>query len=804
MTDEKAESPDPGDDVENSDPRPEAEGPDLDQDAEGSDTGPAPGPPGPEEEPEALPLGDISREFGPYRILRVLGRGGMGIVYLAEQTSPIRRRVALKVLKAGLDTEQVIARFESERQALAVMDHPNIAKVFDGGMTPEGRPYFAMEAVYGIPITRYANNHRLSVPQRLRLFLSVCSAVQHAHLKGVIHRDLKPSNVLVVSGESTPVVKVIDFGLAKAVGVGLSEHSVVTQHGQQLGTPDYMSPEQGSVSGLDVDSRTDIYSLGVILYELLVGCRPLVLLTRPGEDLARALEETEVPRPSVRVRSLGDDADSVAHDRGATADSLRSQLRGDLDWIILKAMEKDRRRRYETAGALAMDIMRYLDDEPVLARPPSPTYRLGKFVRRNRAGVVAATVALVAILAGGTAATAGLIHALAERERAEQAAATAQQAAAFLADLFEASDPAAAGGTTLTARDLLDRGAARIPTEFAEQPAVQAMLLRTIGIAYQRLGAYDEAAALLEQAVVLGERASPPDEAELAEALHRLGMVYRTQGRAGEAESALQRAVDLSRQLGGPSSPELLTRTVTLAGLYISLGRYGDADPILQEVMEIQEDLLGPDHPDVANTLFTRGALHLSMRDAETAMPFLQRSLAIRESTLDPDHPLIARSLLNLSSGLILQKEYSQAEVMARRAAEIFEHTLGPDYLELGYAWHNLGKIRWAWTEYTEAEEYLLRAWRVKEAALGPDNITLATTYRVLGNVHRDQDRLDDAEPLYRDALAILDGSVDPGDPRILETLDDLATLLRMADRPDEAAEVEDRAAAPRAQAPPG
>ena len=795
MTDEKAESPDPGDDAEGSDPGP---------DAKSSETGPDAGSPGPGTDPETIPLVDGSREIGPYRILRVLGRGGMGIVYLAEQTSPIRRRVALKVLKAGLDTEQVIARFESERQALAVMDHPNIAKVFDGGMTPSGRPYFAMEVVYGIPINRYANNHRLSVPQRLRLFLSVCSAVQHAHLKGVIHRDLKPSNVLVVSGESAPVVKVIDFGLAKAVGVGLTEHSLVTQQGQQLGTPDYMSPEQASVSGLDVDSRTDIYSLGVILYELLVGCRPLILLTRPGEDLARALEETDVPRPSVRVKSLGDDADSVAHDRGATADSLRSQLRGDLDWIILKAMEKDRRRRYETAGALAMDIMRYLDDEPVLARPPSPSYRLSKFVRRHRAGVAAAAVALLAILAGGTAATAGLVHALAERERAEEAAATAQQAAAFLADLFEGSDPAMAGGTTLTARDLLDRGAARIPTEFAEQPAVQAMLLRTIGIAYQRLGAYDEAAALLEQAVALGERASPPDEPLLAEALHRLGMVYQTQGRAGEAEAALQRAIDLSRQRGEPASPELLTRTVTLAGLYVSLGRYGDADPLLQEMTEIQEDLLGPDHPDVANTLFTRGALHLSMRDAEAAMPYLERSLAIRERALDPEHPLIGRSLLNLGAGHILMEQYDEAETVTQRAAEIFEHTLGQDHRDMGFAWHNLGKIRWAWGEYDEAEDFLLRAWRVKEAALGPDNITMPTTYRILGNVYRDQGRLDSAEPLYRDALAILDGSVEPGDPRILETLEDLATLLRMAGRPDEAAEVEARAAAPRADVPTG
>jgi eukaryotic-like serine/threonine-protein kinase len=788
MSDENAERPEP--DPGSPDPEP----------------GPGPGGPfsGPGPDDGSPPLVDGSPDVGPYRLVRVLGRGGMGVVYLAEQTAPIRRRVALKVFKGDVDSKRILARFESERQALAVMDNPNIAKVYDGGVTSSGHPYFAMEVVYGIPITRYAKNHRLSVDQRLRLFLSVCSAVQHAHLKGVIHRDLKPSNVLVVSGGPSPAVKVIDFGLAKAVGAGLTEHTLDTMQGQQLGTPDYMSPEQASMSGIDVDTRTDVYSLGAMLYELLVGCRPLVLAVSPGHDLARALDETEVPRPSVRLRSLGDSIPSIAHERGTTPDSLRKKLRGDLDWIILKAMEKDRRRRYDTVSGLAMDIMRYLDDEPILARPPSPLYRMGKFVRRHRAGVVAASVAIVALLAGGTAATVGLMQAVEERNRAEQAALAARQATDFLADLFEASDPGQTGGEVILAKDLLDRGGARVEEELAGQPAVQAVLLRTIGVAYQRLGEYGDAASLLERAVALGEEASPPDRAELAHALQRLGMVYRVQGRAAEAETALQGAIDVRREVDSSPSPELLSKINSLAGLYISLGRFAEAAPLLGQVAAMQETLLDPGHPELANTYFTRGALHLRMREARTAMPYLERALAIREAALGPEHPLIARTLLNLGAGHLILEEYEEAEVVTRRSAEIFERTVGENHLELGYALNNIGEARFALGDLATAEDYLLRAWRVKEGAVGPGNPHMPSTFRMLGNVYREQGRLEEAERLYRDALAILETSVEPGDPTILETLDDLARLLRLAGRAGEAAEVEARASALSAADPPG
>jgi len=289
----------------------------------------------------------------------------MGVVYLAEQSAPLRRRVAIKVLKLGMDTEQVVARFESERQALAVMDHPGIAKVFDSGVTASGRPFFVMEVVHGTPITNYADTHRLSTGDRLRLFMDVCAAVQHAHMKGVIHRDLKPSNVLVTVTEGGPGVKVIDFGMAKATGVGLTEHTLVTQFGQIIGTPEYMSPEQAEVNGLDVDTRTDVYSLGVMLYELLVGARPFDLSTRPVFAFPHVLREEEVTRPSTKLTSLGETLDVVARYRQTTPEGLRREVRGDLDWIILKALEKDRTRRYETANGLRLEIQRHLDHQTV-------------------------------------------------------------------------------------------------------------------------------------------------------------------------------------------------------------------------------------------------------------------------------------------------------------------------------------------------------------------------------------------------------------------------------------------------------
>ncbi len=369
-------------------------------------------------------LEEEGEQIGRYKLLQKLGEGGFGIVYMAEQREPVKRRVALKIIKLGMDTRQVVARFEAERQALAMMDHPNIAKVLDGGATDTGRPYFVMELVRGVPITRYCDEAGLGIRERLGLFIQVCQAVQHAHQKGIIHRDLKPSNVLVTLHDGEPVPKVIDFGIAKATQQELTEKTLFTQFQQLIGTPAYMSPEQAEMSGLDIDTRSDIYSLGVMLYELLVGRTPLEsreLLKGGHEEIRRRIREQDPPKPSTRVSTLeGRERVLVARQRQVDPAALGAELRGDLDWIVLKALEKDRRRRYETANGLAQDLRRHLNHEPVLAAPPDRLYQMGRYIRRHRAAVAGAITPVpggvgpmtIACLLANTVTTASLINGL--------------------------------------------------------------------------------------------------------------------------------------------------------------------------------------------------------------------------------------------------------------------------------------------------------------------------------------------------------------------------------------------------------
>jgi serine/threonine protein kinase len=354
-----------------------------------------------------LALEAIGTKIERYRLLERIGEGGFGVVYLAEQQEPVQRRVALKLIKAGMDTKEVIARFELERQALALMDHPHIARVLDGGATENGRPYFVMELVRGVPITQYCDQNNLATPERLQLFVKVCQAVQHAHQKGIIHRDIKPSNVLVEQQDAEVVPKVIDFGVAKALGQRLTEKTLFTGSTQLIGTPAYMSPEQAEMSGLDIDTRSDIYSLGVLLYELLTGVTPIdrekLAKARP-EEIRRKICEAEPAKPSTRLRALGDQLAAVAKRRRSEAAALSRLMRGDLDWIVMRCLEKDRSRRYATANGLAMDIARHLNHEPISAAAPSALYLTKKFIARHKAGL-ATTIVLFLLVASGTVAT---------------------------------------------------------------------------------------------------------------------------------------------------------------------------------------------------------------------------------------------------------------------------------------------------------------------------------------------------------------------------------------------------------------
>jgi eukaryotic-like serine/threonine-protein kinase len=730
--------------------------------------------------------------IGPYKVLGILGEGGMGVVYLAEQVTPVRRRVALKILKLGMDTRQVVARFQSERQALAVMDHPNIAKVLDSGVTEEGRPYFVMELVHGTPITSYADTHRLTTTERLRLFMDVCAAVQHAHHKGVIHRDIKPTNVMVAVQDERPVVKVIDFGIAKAVGLGLTDSTLVTRTGQMLGTPEYMSPEQAEMSELDVDTRTDIYSLGVMLYELLVGVLPFELSAKPDYVIAHTLRDHEVLRPSVRLTSLGDALPTVARYRRTNPDTLRREVRGDLDWIILKAMEKDRTRRYDTARGLANDIRRHLEDEPVRARPLSARDRIGKFVRRNRTPVLAGAVALAAVLAGSAATTLGFLHARAEQRRAEQAAITAEQVTDFLVELFRVSNPGEA--PDVSARELLDRGVERVPGALSDQPAVQARLLRAMGDVYRNMGLYQSAGPLLEQAVAIQEGRGRDGEAELARALRSLGILYRRQGRNAEAEAVLKRAVDLGRT-GPAETLELASTKRSLAAVYQVLGRYGDAEPLLREVLAIQESSLPSDDPDLAITVSNLAAMHLLQRRPDLAEPYQRRSLAIAERQHGPDHYRVGVGLVNLGRLYLQLGRTPDAEAAFSRALGILTRAMDPDHPYIGDALLGLAEVNWARGEYDEAEAQLLRSLEISEQTVGLEHTDVAPRLRWLGNVYREQGRVGEADAAYQRALRIFAATMDIPDASVRETYEDYARHLRLTGRAGEAAALEARAA---------
>jgi len=498
--------------------------------------------------PAEEPVGEAAaaRRAGAYRLVEPLGKGGMGEVWLAEQERPVRRRVALKLIKPGMDTGEVLARFEAERHALARMDHPGIAKLLDAGESSEGRPFFAMELVEGAPLTEYCDARRLGTRARLELFAEVCAAVQHAHQQGVVHRDLKPSNILVSwAGAGGHRVKVIDFGIAKALGDPLGDYTLATVRGQLLGTPQYMSPEQAGAG--PVDTRTDVYSLGAILYELLTGDTPLsreVLRQEAIDETLRLVREREAERPSTRLDAL--DAEAASR-RGETADRLRRQVRGDLDWIALKALEKEASRRYQSADSFAADLRRYLNDEAVEACPPSGLYRLRKFARRNKA-LATATGAVAAVLVVSTAASARwAVEATAAARLAEDRLAQIDAVPEFLFESFRLPDPilpenAGRNGDAVLAVDILDHAAEKARVEFAEQPLMLARILEAIGQTYQGLGSYGKASDILS----IAERASRDVATEDPEFRYRLlslgSEAFRAQGRSSEALAASERA----------------------------------------------------------------------------------------------------------------------------------------------------------------------------------------------------------------------------------------------------------------------
>jgi non-specific serine/threonine protein kinase/serine/threonine-protein kinase len=725
------------------------------------------------------------RTIDNYRLLQKVGEGGMGEVFVAEQLRPIRRKVAFKVIKRGMDTAQVVARFETERQALAMMEHPCIAKVFDAGSTPRGRPYFVMEYVPGVPITQHCDRNRLATRERLELFIQVCEGVQHAHQKAIIHRDLKPSNVLVAIQDGNAMPKIIDFGVAKATAQSLTEKTMYTQLGQLIGTPEYMSPEQAEMTGQDIDTRSDVYSLGVLLYVLLVGALPFDAkeLRRAGfDEIRRRIREIDPPRPSTRISTMGDASSLSAQNRGADLSALRSQLRGDLDWITMKALEKDRTRRYGSPSELAADIRRHLEDEPVLACPPSATYKMQKFVRRHRFGVAAATAVFLLLVSFAVTMAVQANRIAKERDRANQEAETASQVSGFLEGLFEVSDPSEALGNTITAREILDKGSGRIRQELGDQPRVQARLMDTMGRVYRNLGLYDQARPLLEEAVEIQRGELGPEHPELAGSLKDLGNLLKSSGDYEAAKPVFERALTIRQAALGPEHPEVAAVLNDLATLHLLLRDYETARPLFERALEIREKALGPEDPLVAMTLTNLAILYRRSGDNRQAQRLYERALGIQEESLGPEHPDVANTLNNLATLHMRSKEYETARPLFERSLAIREKVLGPDHPDVAVTLNNLGILMESMGKHREAQGLHERALVIREQALGPEHPDVAYTLSNLAYLARVAGDFNEAESLYRRALAIRENALGRRHPRVAVVYYNLAALAALQD----------------------
>ena len=622
---------------------------------------------------------------GRYRLTERIGEGGMGSVWAATQTEPVKRKVAVKLIKAGMDSKAVLARFDAERQALAVMDHPHIAKVLDGGLH-DGRPYFVMELVKGVPITTFCDERKLTPAQRLELFVPVCQAIQHAHQKGVIHRDIKPSNVLVALYDDKPVPKVIDFGIAKATGAALTEHTLNTGFGAVVGTPQYMSPEQASLNNLDIDTRSDVYALGVLLYELLTGSPPFSgkeLQKKGMLEMLRVVREEEPPRPSHKL-STADALPSLSANRGTEPKKLTGMLRNELDWIVMKALEKDRTRRYETANGFAADVLRYLSGEAVQAHPPGAGYRLKKFVRRNRVQVLAASLVLLALLAGVGGTTIGLFEAkrqegfvraeakakgealqaeAEERKKADAAKVEAQAKEAeansvvkfFEEQVFAAARPKGQGGGLDAGVTLRDAVAASVPaleTGFAEQPLVEARLRLVLGQTLFYLAEHEQARAQFERALALYTRHRGPEHLDTLQSMNSLANSYAELNCPADALKLLEEMLAILKRVLPPDHPYRLSSTMNLALCYADLDRHDDALKLFEETLANQKRVLPKDHPDTLFSMMNLANCYTDLNRPADALKLHEETLAIQKRVLPKDHPDTLKSMHNLANSL--------------------------------------------------------------------------------------------------------------------------------------------------------
>ncbi|MDX2032167.1 MAG: serine/threonine-protein kinase [Blastocatellia bacterium] len=699
--------------------------------------------------------------IGVYSITRLIGRGGMGAVYEAQRDDEqFQQQVAIKIIKRGMDTDFIRDRFLRERRILASLDHPLIARMFDGGTTPDGLPYFVMEYVDGEPITDYCRRAGLSVAERVRLFRAVLPAVQHAHQKLIIHRDLKPSNILITK-DGAP--KLLDFGIAKLLSPDPGETPTRTETGLRLMTPDYASPEQ--VRGHAAATTTDVYSLGVVLYELLTERRPYEFRTSLPAEIERAICETGIEEPSKVVARMA----------GEPARRAR-RLSGDLDNIVMMAMRKEPERRYPSVEQFSEDLRRHLVGLPVVARKDTFGYRAGKFVRRNKAGV--AILALLGVLVVAMAVQAARIAR--ERDRANQEAAAARAVTQSLVAMFEFADPGRSRGNVITARELLDQGAERVVRELNDQPLVQARLMDTIGQLYQSIGFYDRAQPLLEESLRIRRRMLGPEHVDVAATLKHLGDVVNLKGDYAASEALFRESLAMRRRLLGNAHPDVAESLSSLGALLVTRGNYPEAEVLLREGLAIRRNLYGEEHTAVAESLNSLGRLLSDQGKLGDAASLYRQALAIRRKLYGGEHPLVALNLNNLAAMLQELSDYDGAEAMFREALTMRRKLLGEEHPDTIVSMANLASALQDMRKYDESEQLYRQVLALRRKLLGEDHPKLAITMNNLATMLRDKGDYEKAEPLFRQALAMRRRQLGAAHPDVGGSLNGMGLMFHL------------------------
>ncbi|MBL8138666.1 MAG: serine/threonine protein kinase [Acidobacteria bacterium] len=741
--------------------------------------------------------------LGPYKIVRMLGEGGMGAVYLAERDDDeFLQQVAIKVARGLLDPERV-RQFRTERQILAWLEHPNIARLFDGGTTADGLPYLVMEHVEGQPIDAYCNQRRLDVAARLRLFLDVCDAVSHAHRSLIVHRDIKPSNIMVTD-EGVP--KLLDFGIARLALEGAPDAAAAGAGPQGMMTPYYASPEV--VRGGQVTTAADVYALGVLLHELLTGTRPLRFRTMTSEEVERVVCHVDPRPPSLAARDTDDQgpppADRAA-ERQTTPEALAAQLAGDLDAIVARALHKAPAQRYASVEALAADIRAALEHRPVSARPQTWRYVVGRFVGRHRWATAAAVTAAVAVSAAAVLFSAQAARLAEERDRTARERDTARQVSRFLTDLFDVSNPDVTGSSApVTAQELLKRGAERIDADLAGQPVVQARLLATMGMAYTSQGAYQASLALFQRALELRRATLGPDDLDTVASMDDMGEAYRELGRFDEAESMHREALAAKERLGAP--PASIAASLNNVGLTLSeRGRFTEAEPLLRQALDMWRRHEGPTADVVASGLNNLADVVRQQGRVAEAVPLLEEAIAIRRQTVGATHPSLAIVVGHLGRVFSQQGDAARAEPLLREALNIRQHVYGVDHPDTVNTRSDLTSLLHDQGDLAGAEPFYRAAVSSLATRLGPTSPDYAVQVNNLATVLEDQRRFEEAERLYRESLAIRQRSDAPVPQSVARAQHNLArTLLAMGRIPESEELVRSALATRQAVFPPG